>query len=288
MSSKNNSRKPEWLRVRLPVTSVFARVDRDLQKLNLNTVCKSAKCPNIYECFSRKTATFLILGNRCTRNCGFCNIEGGTPEIIDPSEPQRISDAASILGLKHIVITSVTRDDLDDGGSRHFARVLSRLKKDHPGSTLEVLVPDFKGDGKAVDRVLESGPDVFGHNMETVRRLYPVVRPKARYKTGLDILEYAGKAAPMVRVKTGIMAGLGEDDSEIKETLEDICGAGCQVVTIGQYLRPSGRNLEVKRYIIPEKFEWYGEVGRKLGLVMFCGPLVRSSYRAETIGLTRC
>lgn len=286
MESHNCLRKPEWLRVRLPATRDFVRVDRDLEKLHLNTVCRSAKCPNIFECFSRKVATFLILGHRCTRNCGFCNVVPGAPITVDPDEPARISQAVAILGLRHIVVTSVTRDDLDDGGAGHFAAVLSRLRKDHPGSTLEVLVPDFQADRQAIDKVLCAAPDVFGHNLETVRRLYPEARPGADYTASLDILKYARRAAPEIQVKTGIMAGLGERDSEILKALEDIAGSGCQMVTIGQYLRPSGNNLPVKRYVNPEKFAEYQEMGTRMGLMMFCGPLVRSSYHAEKHGST--
>jgi lipoic acid synthetase len=285
MSSQNYLRKPEWLRVKLPVTEDFIRVERDLDRLHVGTVCRSAKCPNIFECFSNKKATFLILGRVCTRNCGFCSVAKGTPEKVDFQEPERVSEAVSKLGLKHVVITSVTRDDLDDGGSRHFASVLVRLKKDHPQSTVEVLVPDFQGSRNAVDRVLEAGPDVFGHNLETVKRLYPRIRPKADYDASLSILNYAGKKAPQMRVKTGIMAGLGEEEKDILGALRDISDSGCQIVTIGQYLRPSKDNLTVKDYIRPEKFQEYQEAGKEMGLVMYCGPLVRSSYHAEDLFL---
>ncbi len=284
MESHNCLRKPEWLRVRLPETRDFVRVDRDLEKLHLNTVCRSAKCPNIFECFSRNVATFLILGKICTRNCGFCNVKKGEPERVDLNEAGKISQAVSILGLRHIVITSVTRDDLDDGGAGHFAEVLDRLRKDHPESTLEVLVPDFQGEREAIDKVLEAGPDVFGHNLETIRRLYPRARPEGDYSESLGVLEYVRNAAPDIRVKTGIMAGLGEEDVEIYETLKDICGTGCQIVTIGQYLRPSKNNLPVESYITPEKFAAYEVTGKKMGLAMFCGPLVRSSYHADKHG----
>ncbi|MFP4084837.1 MAG: lipoyl synthase [Desulfonatronovibrio sp.] len=286
MNSKQYLRKPEWLRVRLPASADFARVDKDLENLHLNTVCRSANCPNIFECFSRKTATFLILGNVCTRNCRFCNVSSGRPEIVDPSEPERISEAVSKLGLKHVVITSVTRDDLEDGGAGHFAEVLNTLKKDHPGSSLEVLVPDFKANRKAIDRVLNAGPDVYGHNLETAGRLYPEVRSGADYTSSLNILSYVRKSAPGIRVKTGIMAGLGETDHEIMETMEHAAGHGCQMLTIGQYLRPSTGNLAVRRYVAPEKFAEYERAGEKLGMVMFCGPLVRSSYHADNFRLS--
>ncbi len=286
MSSHQYLRKPEWLRVKLPSTADFSRVDKDLENLRLNTVCRSANCPNIFECFSRKVATFLILGNVCTRNCRFCNVTSGPPEIVDPREPERISEAVSKLGLKHVVITSVTRDDLEDGGAGHFAEVLSTLKKDHPDSTLEVLVPDFKADRQAVDTVLQAGPDVYGHNLETVQRLYSKVRPGADYTSSLNILSYAGSTAPGIRIKTGIMTGLGETDDEIIKTMEHAANHGCQMLTIGQYLRPSADNLAVRRYVAPEKFAEYEKAGEKLGLVMFCGPLVRSSYHADDFRLS--
>jgi lipoyl synthase len=283
MSSQNYVRMPEWLRVKLPVTGDFIQVDRDLDRLHVGTVCRSARCPNIFECFSSKKATFLILGRVCTRNCGFCSVAKGIPKKVDFQEPERVSEAVSKLGLKHVVITSVTRDDLDDGGSRHFESVLIRLKNDHPQSTIEVLVPDFQGSRKAFDRLLEAGPDVFGHNLETVKRLYPGIRPKADYDVSLSILNYVRKKAPQVRVKTGIMVGFGEEKKDILEALRDIAGSGCQIVTVGQYLRPSIDNLPVKDYIRPEKFQEYQEAGKEMGLVMYCGPLVRSSYHAEDL-----
>jgi lipoyl synthase len=287
MSSQNYVRMPEWLRVKLPVTGDFIQVDRDLDRLNVGTVCRSARCPNIFECFSSKKATFLILGRVCTRNCGFCSVAKGIPKKVDFQEPERVSEAVSKLGLKHVVITSVTRDDLDDGGSRHFESVLIRLKNDHPQSTIEVLVPDFQGSRKAFDRLLEAGPDVFGHNLETVKRLYPGIRPKADYDVSLSILNYVRKKAPQVRVKTGIMVGFGEEKKDILEALRDIAGSGCQIVTVGQYLRPSIDNLPVKDYIRPEKFQEYQEAGKEMGLVMYCGPLVRSSYHAEDLFLKK-
>jgi lipoyl synthase len=287
MSSQNYVRMPEWLRVKLPVTGDFIQVDRDLDRLHVGTVCRSARCPNIFECFSSKKATFLILGRVCTRNCGFCSVAKGIPKKVDFQEPERVSEAVSKLGLKHVVITSVTRDDLDDGGSRHFESVLIRLKNDHPQSTIEVLVPDFQGSRKAVDRLLEAGPDVFGHNLETVKRLYPGIRPKADYDVSLSILNYVRKKAPQVRVKTGIMVGFGEEKKDILEALRDIAGSGCQIVTVGQYLRPSIDNLPVKDYIRPEKFQEYQEAGKEMGLVMYCGPLVRSSYHAEDLFLKK-
>ena len=274
-------KKPAWLRVRLPSSKNFSEVNKNLEMLRLNTVCRSAACPNMFECFSRKVATFLILGNVCTRNCSFCNVAAGIPSPPDNDEPGRISEAVAILKLKHVVITSVTRDDLDDKGAGHFAEVLNRLRKDHPGASLEVLTPDFGGDRQAVDTVLEAKPDVYGHNLETVRRLYPLVRPGADYDISLGILDYVQTSSPALKVKTGIMAGLGEDDMELVDTLGDVADSGCHAVTVGQYLRPSLNNLEVRRYVRPEGFEYLAQAGKGLGLQMFCGPLVRSSYHAD-------
>ncbi|WP_028574901.1 lipoyl synthase [Desulfonatronovibrio hydrogenovorans] len=273
--------KPDWLRIKLPETDNFARVRKSLDRLHVETVCRSAKCPNIFECFSRKVATFLILGPSCTRRCLFCSVEKGRPEPVGPDEPERISRAVSVLGLKHIVITSVTRDDLADGGARQFVKVLRRLRADHPDSILEVLIPDFQGSTEALDAVLDSSPDVLGHNIETVRHLYSSVRPHADYRLSLGILERAAKFAPQVRVKTGMMVGLGEKDEQVLEVIKDVQACGGQVMTIGQYLRPAKMNRPVDRYVDPETFAYYARAGREAGLEMFCGPFVRSSYHAD-------
>lgn len=280
MPSDKVLRKPKWLRVKLPSSRDFSVVDQELNDLQVGTVCRSAQCPNIFECFSRKVATFLILGPACSRRCAFCDVPKGTPVEVDADEPVKISQAVNKLKLKHVVITSVTRDDLDDGGAGQFSRIIARLKIDHPDSTLEVLIPDFQGKTESLDTVIEAGPDVLGHNMETVRRLYPRVRPLADFDTSLNILNYVSQNSE-IKVKTGIMAGLGECDEEIFETLRIIAGSGCDLTTIGQYLRPDFANIPVDRYVSPDTFEEYSAAGKDLGLKMFCGPLVRSSYHAE-------
>ncbi|MCA1742597.1 MAG: lipoyl synthase [Desulfonatronovibrio sp.] len=280
MPSEIVLRKPRWLRVKLPSSKDFSLVDRELKDLQVGTVCRSAQCPNIFECFSRKVATFLILGPVCSRRCTFCDVPKGDPQCIDSDEPAKISQAVHKLKLRHIVITSVTRDDLDDGGAGQFSKVISRLRNDHPSSTIEILIPDFQGKAKSLDTVIDAGPDVIGHNMETVRRLYPRVRPVADYDTSLNLLKYISENSE-IKVKTGIMVGLGESDGEVLEVLEGIAGSGCDLTTIGQYLRPGIANLPVDRYVNPDIFEEYAAAGKDMGLKMLCGPLVRSSYHAE-------
>ena len=226
-------------------------------------------------------ATFLIMGRVCTRGCAFCNIEGGEPSPLEPDEPQRLAEAVRRLGLKHVVVTSVTRDDLPDGGAAHFAAVLRALKTEHPGLTREVLTPDFQGDEAALAVVLAQRPDVFNHNLETVPRLYATIRPQADYAQSLAVLRAAKRLAPGVRVKSGIMVGLGETDEEVRAVLRDLHAAGCDIVTVGQYMRPSMAHPEVERYVHPDVFEDYAAFGRSLGVPhMFCAPLVRSSYNA--------
>ncbi len=269
--------------MRLPRGDVDARVKKERQGLQVRPVCTSARCPNIFECYSRNTATFLIAGPKCTRTCRFCDVPKGLPGPVDKDEPVRISRAVAGLGLKHVVITSVTRDDLDDGGAGHFAAVLKQIKQDHPGCSTEVLVPDFQGKKTCLDQILEARPDVLGHNLETIKRLYPRVRPQADHDLSLGILKYVSQSLNRVRVKTGLMAGLGEEDQEVRKTLRQIRDAGCDMVTIGQYLRPSLTALPVSRYVPPEVFAAYEQQGRTLGLKMLCGPLVRSSYQADQL-----
>lgn len=250
--------------------------------LRLNTVCRSARCPNIFECYSRKVATFLILGSQCTRGCAFCNIGQGHPEPVDPDEPARVSEAVGRLGLRHVVVTSVTRDDLPDGGAAHFAAVLRRIRADHPGLSAEVLIPDFQGDEQALELVLAEEPDVLNHNLETVPELYPRIRPQAVYGRSLALLRWAKNRAPEVSTKSGIMVGLGETDEQVRGVLRDLREAACDIVTVGQYMRPSRAHPEVERYVHPDVFEEYAAFGRSLGVPhMFCAPLVRSSYNAE-------
>lgn len=254
-----------------------------LRKRNLHTVCESARCPNIGECFSKPTATFMILGDVCTRTCGFCSIDkGAKPLLVDPDEPQNIAITARELGLKHVVITSVTRDDLPEGGAAQFALTIKAIKDTISGILVEVLTPDFRGDFKALSTVLEARPDIFNHNLETVPTLYPLVRPQAGYSTSLAVLRKA--KASGVMTKSGIMVGLGETKEEVKKVLKDLFEAGCDAVTIGQYLRPTRANLEVVEYVTPEVFKEYEEYGLGIGLkYVYSGPFVRSSYNAEKL-----
>ena len=274
-------RIPPWLRIKLPSNENFSCTSGLISDLNLNTVCQSAKCPNKWECFSKNVATFLIMGAICTRNCAFCNIVSGDLAPLDPSEPARVAEAARRLELQHVVITSVTRDDLPDGGSGHFAATIRAVREAMPGCTVEVLIPDFQGDEIALTTVLDARPDVLNHNLETVPELYAAVRPQADYRQSLALLENAKRINPAIPTKSGIMVGLGETDDQILTTLDDLAEAGCDIVTIGQYMQPSRLHPLVKRYVEPETFEWYAEEGSKRGIKkMFSAPLVRSSYNA--------
>lgn len=263
-------------------------MEKLIHGLGLHTVCESALCPNQGECFARGTATFLIMGDTCTRNCAFCGVSSGIPAEVDPEEPRRVAEAAARLDLKHVVITSVTRDDLVDGGASHYAATVQAVRARLPEATVEVLTPDFRGDVRAVDLVLRERPEVFNHNLETVPRLYPLVRPQADYKRSLDVLRRAastlGRVAEGGRVclvKTGLMVGLGETEEEVVAVLADAAAVGADVVTIGQYLRPSAAHIPVAEYVEPAKFAAYEERGRSLGLRVHAGPLIRSSYRAD-------
>lgn len=281
---KNHAKKPEWLKNRLKNPQLLHDIKRDLRCNSLHTVCESAKCPNIGECFSRKTATFMILGDVCTRNCAFCAVNNGAPNDPDPDEPGKIAEMVEKLGLKHVVITSVTRDDLPDGGAAHFAAVIRTLRQtENFSGSIEVLTPDFSGDKTAIKNVLDAGPDIFNHNLETVRRLSKTVRNKADYDQSLAVLAFAGRFPGNIYIKSGLMVGLGETDAEILKTLDDLRAAGCNIVTIGQYLRPSLSNLPVDRYVEPALFEKYREYGESIGIeYVFSGPLVRSSYLADS------
>ncbi len=253
-----------------------------LRRRGLNTVCESARCPNLHECFARGTATFLILGDVCTRNCGFCAVEKGRPLPLDAGEPNEVARMAAEMKLDYVVITSVTRDDLPDGGSAHFAATVAAVKRELPGARVEVLTPDFRGDEAAVSRVLAAAPDIFNHNLETVPRLYKTVRPQADYARSLRVLGFA--AAQGARVKSGLMAGLGERPEEVCAALDDMREAGVSIATIGQYLQPGRRNLPVEEYIAPEQFARWREYGLSIGLKMvFSGPFVRSSYMADRV-----
>jgi|SRR5665811_1533217 len=278
-------RKPEWLKKPLPKAAAVHGVEGLLRRSSLHTVCESAKCPNKGECFERGTATFLIMGNACTRDCRFCSVPSGRPELLDASEPQHVADAAETMGLSHVVITSVTRDDLADGGAAHFAATIEAVRGRLPGATIEVLVPDFQEDAASLDVVLGARPDVFNHNVETVPRLYARVRPQADYRRSLRVLAYAAAKGTGV-VKTGIMVGLGESVEEVGTFLQDAVAAGVSVVTIGQYLRPTRDHLPVTEYVAPAVFDGYRLAGEALGLVVEAAPFVRSSYKAEE-GLRR-
>ncbi len=279
--------RPDWLRIRIATPERYTRVKSLVSKLRLNTVCQEARCPNIYECWGEHgTATFMILGDVCTRRCGFCAVATGKPEALDPEEPRHVAEAVAAMGLKHAVITSVDRDDLPDGGARHWAEVIEAVHEVNPGTAVEVLTPDFRGVDDALDAVLGARPEVFSHNMETVPRLYRRARPGSRYERSLALLadaaarrdrgEFAG------RVKTGIMVGLGETLDEVHATLGDIRGAGVEVLTVGQYLQPTSQHLPVDRFVTPEEFAELRRHALELGFA-HCesGPLVRSSYHAH-------
>jgi len=272
---------PVWIRERKLNLGDLHEVRGVMSRGGLHTVCDEARCPNRSECFSRGTATFLIMGDVCTRACRYCSIAHGRPRVLDANEPAELAAAARALGLKHVVVTSVDRDDLPDGGAAHFAAVIAALKALDPRPTVEVLTPDFRGDMRAVDAVLAAGPDVYNHNIETIERLYPEVRRQGRYRWALEVIGHvAARAADMV-TKSGLMVGLGETREEIDATLDDLKAANCRVVTIGQYLRPTGREVPVVRYWAPDEFAELEAHGRSIGLEVIAGPFVRSSYHAE-------
>ncbi len=278
------TRKPPWLKRRLPTGPVYEDVRGLLSKGRLHTVCQEAKCPNLWECFSSKTATFLIMGSRCTRNCGFCAVPQGPLEAPDPKEPFRIAEAVEAMSLRYVVVTSVTRDDLFDGGAHCFAETIKAIHAKTPGAMVEVLVPDFQGDQAALHSVLDARPDVLNHNLETVPRLYPSVRPGADYHRSLDLLRAAHGYAPAIPTKSGLMLGLGESSSEIRQALQDLLAVGCRVLTLGQYLRPTKEHLPVSRFIPPETFAAWRRTALDMGFrEVASGPFVRSSYHAKEL-----
>ena len=281
-------RLPEWARRPSTHFESLNKLKSGLRALKLHTVCESARCPNIHECFHRGAATFMILGNLCTRGCGFCSVPKGNPRIhdmqLDPAEPGNVARMAAEMKLRYVVITSVNRDDLADGGSAHFAQTVREVKQALPDARVEVLTPDFDGNFEAVARVLDAGPHVFNHNMETVPRLYRRVRPQAGYQQSLDVLRFARHERPDVLTKSGFMVGLGETPQEVEQLLRDLRAHEADVATIGQYLQPTRRNLPVVEYISPEQFEGYRLFGLSLGFKMvFSGALVRSSYMADVV-----
>ncbi|CRX37380.1 lipoyl synthase [Estrella lausannensis] len=289
VEDKPLGRFPSWLHRKLPRGGDLFKTGSLLEKSRLSTVCEEAKCPNLFECWSKKTATFLIMGKECTRACGFCDIDfSKTPKSLEADEPDRIVESVKALSLKHVVITMVARDDLSDQGASHIVKVVEALRKDAPECTIELLTSDFNGDMAALETTLNAGPDIFNHNIETVRRLSPRVRHRATYERTLLVLSHAKKAAArlgkQIFIKSGIMVGLGEDDHEVLETLKDLKEAEVDIVTIGQYLQASQKKLLVKRFVTPEQFKEYESTGLKMGIpYIFSGPFVRSSYNAESV-----
>lgn len=275
-------RLPLWLKVKAPLGENYRKVKSILSELKLHTVCQEANCPNIGNCFEEKTATFLILGRICTRGCSFCNVERGTPLALNPSEPLHIAQAVKMLELAYVVITSVTRDDLEDGGANQFAQVIREVRRLNPGCKVEVLVPDFKGDLDLLKIVLKEKPLVLNHNLETVERLYPLVRKGADYESSLTLLKKSKIYDNSILTKSGSIIGLGESREEIIRLMLDLRGVGCDLFTIGQYLSPSDKHLKVEKYYSPKEFEELREIGQNMGFrKVESGPLVRSSYRAR-------
>ena len=274
-------RKPSWLKKRIPPIQDLTKVQSILGRTNLHTVCEEARCPNLGECFSKGTATILILGKICTRNCGFCGVEHGVPGPLDEMEPQRIARAIGQMGLQYVVITSVTRDDLSEGGSAHFAETIRAIHALDQAIRVEVLIPDFRGDVSSLARVLRESPDVLNHNIETVPRLYSLVRPQAVYGRSLDLLIKSKEYSSGILTKSGFMLGLGETGEEIIDLLQDLREAGCDFLTIGQYLQPCSDRLHVERYVPPEEFDEYRRIGEEMGFrSVASGPFVRSSFHA--------
>lgn len=276
----SDSTKPAWLKIKLRHSEEFLRVKKTVALHRLHTICESGSCPNKSECWSRGVASFMILGNICTRSCKFCDVPSGKPLPPDPDEPARVARAIQLMGLKSVVITSVDRDDLNDLGAAFWAQTIRTVKEVNPYIKIETLIPDFQGKTTLIDEVIKAAPDIISHNLETVRRLTPLVRTKAQYDTSLLVLEHIARSG--VISKSGIMVGLGETDEEVLQTMDDLRNIGCQILTIGQYLRPSYQNMEVHTYVTPEKFEWYRQEGLKRGFrYVESAPMVRSSYYAE-------
>ena len=276
-----NERRPDWLRVRLPVGDNYNDLKNLMRSKSLHTVCEEARCPNMGECWANRTATFMILGSVCTRSCGFCAVATGRPMTLDWEEPRRVAEAVTQMGLNHVVVTSVNRDELHDGGATLFAATIRWIRRMNPECAVEVLTPDFKGSREALKVVMDAKPDVFNHNVETVPRLYRRVRPQAVYERSLEVLAWAKEMYPEKPTKTGFMLGLGETHDEIVELLRDIRAHNIDIVTIGQYLRPSPQHLPIERYVPPDEFREYARIGREMGFRnVYSGPLVRSSYHA--------
>ncbi len=273
-------KRPEWLKVKLPTGKNYVDVKNLMRNNKLNTVCEEAKCPNLAECWNHRTATFMILGDTCTRSCGFCNIKVGLPTELDLDEPRRVADAVANLQLRHVVITSVNRDELIDGGSGIFAETVRLIRETTPGCTVEILIPDFKGYEPAFETIMKNPPDILNHNLETVPGLYHAVRPQAKYQRSLDVIKWFHEKG--LKTKSGIMVGIGETTEEVIELMHDLVNHNCDILTIGQYLQPTVKHLPVHRYVTPEEFNHYREEGLKMGFkIVESAPLVRSSYHAD-------
>src|SRR3984957_6742562 len=274
-------RKPDWIRVKAPTSPEYYATREIMRGLKLTTVCEEAACPNIGECWSKRHATFMIMGEVCTRACAFCNVATGKPGLLDPDEPRRVGEALAKLGLEHVVVTSVDRDDLEDGGARHFAETVASIRGASPKTTIEILTPDFKNKPQALDIILADRPDVYNHNLETVPRLYATIRPGARYFTSLQLLARVKEKDPAMFTKSGIMVGLGETKEEVLLVMDDLRAADVDFLTIGQYLQPTRKHAAVDRYVTPEEFESYATLARAKGfLLVSASPLTRSSHHA--------
>jgi lipoic acid synthetase len=275
-------RKPDWIRVKAPTGTAFAETRNLMRRLNLATVCEEAACPNIGECWTKKHATVMILGDTCTRACAFCNVKTGMPRAVDPLEPQHTADAAAELGLEHIVITSVDRDDLPDGGASQFVKVIEALRRTTPNTTIEILTPDFRNKADAaIEAIVAARPDVYNHNLETVPRLYPTIRPGARYYASLRLLEQVKRLDPSIFTKSGVMTGLGEERLEVHQVMDDMRSAGIDFLTMGQYLQPTPKHAKVQEFTTPKAFSAYAAIARAKGfLLVAASPLTRSSYHA--------
>lgn len=277
---KDLGKRPDWLKIKLPTGENYKEVHKLMRKAKLNTVCEEAKCPNLSECWSHKTATFMILGDTCTRSCGFCNVKVGMPNELDLDEPRRVAESVEQLGLRHVVITSVNRDELKDGGAQIFAECVKQINERTPDCTIEILIPDFKGEEHAFEIIMEYPPHILNHNLETVERLYHAVRPQAGYQQSLDVIKWFKSKG--LRTKSGIMVGIGETNKEVLSVMKDLFDHGCDIMTIGQYLQPTKKHLPVDRYVTPEEFAMFKEEGMKMGFkAVESAPLVRSSYHAD-------
>jgi lipoic acid synthetase len=277
------ARKPDWIRVKAPTSVGFAETRALMRRLNLATVCEEAACPNIGECWTKKHATVMILGDTCTRACAFCNVKTGMPRAVDPLEPEHVATAAAELGLQHIVVTSVDRDDLPDGGASQFVKVIEALRRETPDTTIEILTPDFRNKAQAaVEAIITARPDVYNHNLETVPRLYPTIRPGARYFASLRLLESVKRHDPSIFTKSGIMLGLGEERMEVHQVMDDMRSADVDFLTMGQYLQPTPRHAKVAAFVTPQSFDAYAAIARAKGfLLVASSPLTRSSYHAD-------